>query len=187
MKEREDIIARIRAGDEEEIVALYQRYQKEFLHWAAYRFSVDRDEALDIFQDTLICFYEDIKQEKLTYITHTVKIYLFAVAKNKIYAKLRYNQKFSNSEMSTNHFYDPESADEGVILTERKKVIMQVIEQMGEPCYAILKLFYFDAFSMEAIAQKLQYKNADVVKSQKVRCINDLRQRVMKHFKKEDL
>lgn len=187
MKKHEDIIARIGAGDEEEIVSLYTLYKQDFIHWAGFKFRLDREEALDIFQDTLVSFYDSIKQGKLTHIRYSVKTYLFAIAKHMIYNKLKYDQKFAADEENFEKFSSLETTDEPLMLSERKKVMITMLEQMGEPCYTILKLFYFDAFSMEAIAGRLQYKNTDVVKSQKLRCIKELKRKIETHFKKEDI
>jgi len=187
LKNKTDIIASIREGGEEEVVALYQKYKQDFVSWAGFKFQLDRDAALDIFQEAVISFYDDIKQEKLTYLKHTVKTYLFAIAKNKIFNTLRYQKKFEADEPDFDEFSSVSIVDEPLMLTERKKVMIEELSNLGEPCHTILKLFYFDAFSMEAIAQTMDYKNADVVKSQKLRCLHELRQRIMKQFEKGDI
>lgn len=187
MKNKIDIIASIREGGEEEVVALYQKYKLDFISWAGFKFQLDRDAALDIFQEAVISFYDDIRQEKLTHLKYSVKTYLYAIAKNKIFNTLRYQKKFQTEEPDFDEFSSVSIVDEPLMLTERKKIMIEVLAQMGEPCHTILKLFYFDAYSMEAIAQTMNYKNTDVVKSQKLRCINELRQRIMAKFKKEDI
>lgn len=168
-------------------MALYQKYKQDFVGWAGFKFQLDRDAALDIFQEAVISFYDDIKQEKLTHLKHTVKTYLFAIAKNKIYNKLRYEKKFEPDEPDFDEFSSVHVADEALELSERKKIMIMALAQMGEPCHTLLKLFYFAAYSMDAIAQTMHYKNTDVVKSQKLRCINELRKRIMAKFKKGDI
>lgn len=187
MKDNTDIIASIRAGGEEEIVALYQKYKSDFISWAAFKFQLDREAALDVFQEAVVSFYDDIKQEKLTHLQHTVKTYLFAIAKNKMLNKLRYEKKFVPEQPDFDAFSSVNVADESLEITERKKIMMVALTQMGEPCHTLLKLFYFDAYAMEAIAESMHYKNTDVVKSQKLRCIKELRKRIMTQFKKDDL
>jgi RNA polymerase sigma factor (sigma-70 family) len=187
LKDNTDIIASIRAGGEEEIVALYQKYKSDFIGWAAFKFQLDRDAALDIFQEAVISFYDDIKQEKLTHLQHTIKTYLFAIAKNKIFNKLRYEKKFVPEQSDFDEFSSVNVADELLEITERKKIMITALAQMGEPCHTLLKLYYFDAYAMEAIAETMHYKNTDVVKSQKLRCIKELRKRIMAQFKKEDI
>lgn len=187
MKKTTNIINKIKEGDESEIIALYQKYKNDFMNWAKFKFQLDHDTALDIFQEAVIGFYDDIKQEKLTEIKHSVKTYLFAIAKNMIYNKLRYEKRFNNENNDFDGFHASDDPDESLMLTERKKVMINMLSELGEPCHTILKLFYFDGYSMDGIAGALDYKNADVVKSQKLRCLNELRRRIMTHFKKDEI
>ncbi len=187
MSRYQHIIDRIKNGDEQEVMALYQQYKNNFVGWASNKFHLDRDNALDIFQDVVIDFYNDIKQGKLTEIRYSIKTLLFSIAKNKIYNKLRYEKKFDVDHKDFEGMEYANTNDDKLELSERKRIMVETLEQLGEPCHAILKLFYFDDFSMDAIAQTLEYKNADVVKSQKLRCLNQLRQQIMKHFNHDDL
>lgn len=187
MENTAEIIANIRQGGEEQIITLYQNYKQEFVNWAKFKFQLDQEAALDIFQDAVISFYDDIKQEKLTELKYSVKTYLYAIAKNKIYNTLRYHKKFETEEVNFDEFSAITDVDESLELTERKKIMIAALAGMGEPCSTMLKLFYFDSFSMEAIAQTMEYKNTDVVKSQKLRCMKELRKRIMTSFKEDDL
>ncbi len=58
---------------------------------------------------------------------------------------------------------------------ERKQLLVTLIAQLGEPCKELLSLFYFHNFSMESIAERLGYKNDKVAKSQKARCLKELK------------
>lgn len=182
-----DIIRNIRDGGEAEVVALYQKYRQDFISWAGFKFQLDRDAAFDIFQEAVITFYDDIKQEKLTHLKYSVKTYLYAIAKNKIFNTLRYQKKFEAEEPDFDEFSSVSIVDEPLFLTERKKIMVEALAQMGEPCHDLLKLFYFDGYSMEAIAETMHYKNTDVAKTQKLRCMKELRKRIMSRFNKEDI
>ena len=100
---------------------------------------------------------------------------------------MKYNRKFEDNESSFNNLNSFNSADQYLELNERKRIMAETLSKLDEPCHSILKLFYFDSYSMEAIATALNYKNADVVKSQKLRCINELRERINMKYKREDL
>lgn len=185
--EEKDIISKIRNNQEEVVVDLYNKYKEEFVKWSGHKFQINQDDALDIFQDAMISFYESIKEGKLTQINHTVKTYLFAVGKNLIYNKLKFEQRFDQQADPNDQVTITNTATTSIEATDRHRFMIDQLEQLGEPCYSILKLFFYDSFSMEAIAHNLNYKNADVVKSQKLRCINELKKRVRQHYKKEDL
>ena len=166
---------------------LYQEYKDEFVRWAAFKFQIQRDAALDIFQDSVINFYVDIKQGKLTQLRHTVKTYLFTIAKHKMLNYLRYEKKFVPELTDLDATETVEAADQEWETTERKEVMLAALAQLGEPCHTLLKLFYFDGYATDAIAHRMGYKNPDVVKSRKLRCLNTLRQRIMARFTKGDL
>ena len=68
----------------------------------------------------------------------------------------------------------------------RQRLVARLMETIGEPCKSILELFYFRGFSMEAIAERLQYKNENVVKTQKLRCLTSLKNMVRERYQNED-
>ena len=50
--------------------------------------------------------------------------------------------------------------------------------ELGEPCSELIKDFYINKLSMEQIAEKFGYTNADNAKTQKYKCL----QRLKKYF-----
>jgi RNA polymerase sigma-70 factor (ECF subfamily) len=52
--------------------------------------------------------------------------------------------------------------------------VAEMVRELKDPCKSILKYFYYRGFSMDEIAQEMNYKNASTVKAQKVRCIKEL-------------
>lgn len=185
--EEKDIVRKIKEGHEEAIVDLYNKYKGEFVKWSYRRYQINGDDALDIFQDTMIAFYESIQSGKLNQITYHVKTYLFAMAKNLIFNKLKFEKRFDHQADPTDNVAVVNMADRDFEITDRHHFMIDQLQKLGEPCYSILKLFFYDSFSMEAIAHSLNYKNADVVKSQKLRCIKELKHRVRMNYKKEDI
>ena len=157
------------------------------MKWSSFRFQLSRDDALDVFQDVVINFYENVRSGKLQRIEHKLKTYLFAVGKNMILNRIKYDQRFDHKADPVDGVTTHNIATSEIESSDRHKVIMQHLSALGEPCQSILKMFFYQSFSMEAIAQNLNYKNSDVVKSQKLRCMKELRKRVMSHYKKEDI
>ncbi|MGI9542037.1 MAG: RNA polymerase sigma factor [Cyclobacteriaceae bacterium] len=185
--EEKDIVKKIREGHEQAIVDLYNKYKEEFVNWSYRRYQIDGDDALDIFQDTMIAFYESIQSGKLNQITYQVKTYLFAMAKNLIFNKLKFEKRFDHQADPTDNVAVVNIAEKDFEITDRHQFMIGQLQGLGEPCFSILRLFFYNSYSMEAIAQELNYKNADVVKSQKLRCIKELKNRVRMNYKKEDI
>lgn len=58
---------------------------------------------------------------------------------------------------------------------ERVEAIKEAFTQMQEPCHTLLTLFYYQRLPMNEVAAQLNYKNPDVAKSQKSRCMKKLK------------
>ncbi|MDN5215411.1 sigma-70 family RNA polymerase sigma factor [Fulvivirgaceae bacterium BMA12] len=164
------------------MVGLYTRYRHQFLAWALRKYNLSEEDGYDIFQDAVIAFYENVKGGKIHQLNYTIKTYLFAIAKNLLLNKLKYNQRFKDHPDEFDHLINETHFENDIIVNEKNQFVTAHLEKLGEPCHSILKLFYYDSFSMESIATKLDYKNKDVVKSQKLRCIKELRKALVKAF-----
>jgi DNA-directed RNA polymerase specialized sigma24 family protein len=54
-------------------------------------------------------------------------------------------------------------------------MVESCLGQVGEPAKTILELYYYHGMSMEEIAQKLNYKNADTAKNLKYKSLIKLK------------
>jgi DNA-directed RNA polymerase specialized sigma24 family protein len=57
---------------------------------------------------------------------------------------------------------------------ERVMAVQKAMGQIGNPCRDLLLFFYWEERSMEEIAVKLGFANADTVKSKKYQCKKSL-------------
>lgn len=169
-----DWIARIKNGSEEELKLLYSLYRDEFVLWSIKIFKLRAEEAADVFQEAVISFYWNVKNEAMTSLTSTAKTYLFAVGKNIALKKIRKNGRMivDNEVMELNAQVVHEVEIE---CNERQQLLVKLLEDIGDPCRSIITMFYFDRFTADSIATRLGYKNEHVVKSQKLRCLKKLR------------
>ena len=88
---------------------------------------------------------------------------------------LRKEQKNIEYENIDNfHFEWEEYADEED--NEEIKQIRASFSKMGEKCQEILRLFYYQEKNLDEITNIMQYQNKDVAKSQKSRCIKQLKE-----------
>ncbi len=65
-------------------------------------------------------------------------------------------------------------------LNERPQLVAALMVQIGEPCKTLLELFYYYSWSMAEIAERMNYNNANVAKTQKSRCVKQLKQMVLR-------
>lgn len=173
-------IAQLKRGEEEAYRDVYRTYKTEFIQWAGHKYPDLKQEYLtEIFQDAVVALLDNAIRGKLDDLSVALKTYLFAIGKYKIYERFRQKDKTDN---------DPElmekvkahQTDTTLEMARKEEVeqVRQILRQTEEPCRSILDLYYLREYSMEAVAERLQYKNTDVVKSQKLRCLKALRKRL---------
>jgi RNA polymerase sigma factor (sigma-70 family) len=172
--DHKEVIARIKAGHEEDLDEIYRKYRKEFLTWITRTYHCSEEDGKDIFQSVVIIFYESIVKEKLTELTSSIKTYLFAIGKNKIQELTRTQSKEVMIETvnENEHFYLPKGQDEG---DDNFKKVEKCLETLGDPCKSILELYYYQKLTISQITEKLNYKNADTSKNLKYKCLQRLK------------
>src|SRR5690554_3551915 len=103
MSKESYLIEQILKGNSEALEDIYIQYKKEFFLYAS-RFSITEEDIVDIYQDSVVVLYENIKSGKLTTFTSSVKTYLFAIGKYKIYDRLKLKLKTSPKDFSDYEF-----------------------------------------------------------------------------------
>ena len=178
-------IKEIKNGNETVLVELYKLYRNEFISWSFKNYTLNKEDAKDIFQETIIAFYNNIKSGQLTEFTSDVKTYLFAIGKFKIINFLKKQQRsvtFSDfdllkvEEPINNEMLDKEE-NEFI-----KATVKKYLNEQCEDCKKVLELYYFKDLDMKTIADEMGYKNADVAKKKKYECFKKLAEMVRKNL-----
>jgi RNA polymerase sigma factor (sigma-70 family) len=171
-----NIIKNIRDGDYKEVVTFYDRYKKDFVRWAIRKFPVTKDDALDIFQDAMIALLKNIRKGKIEKFDYSVKSYFYAIGRNLLLNKVKFEKRYDNEiddstaeKIAQQVVVFPENAEHNT------QLIDQLLYKLGEPCYTILKLFYYHNYSLESVAREIGAKRANVARTQKARCIKSLK------------
>lgn len=172
------IINEIKNGNKKELANIYKTYRAEFINWATTNYKCNPEEARDIYQASIIVFYDNILKEKLLTLSGSVKTYLFAIGKNKILELRRSDKKFDLRVESENLEIEDVPDFEKTLKETHFKAVQKSLEKLGEPCRTMLEFYYFHNNSMEELAHKLGYKNAETVKNLKCRCLMRLRELV---------
>ena len=63
------------------------------------------------------------------------------------------------------------------ITDEQKNIMRDLVQNLPKPCDDILWYFYGDNLDMQTIADMLNYKGADSVKTTKSRCMSKLKEK----------
>ena len=183
--EDQQLIAKIKEGNEASLVEVYQRYRPPFIQWAQNSYKVDESAAADVFQDAVICLYRNIVKGKLENLTSSLKTYLFAIGKNVLRKKLQTQVALDHDDLWIVENLQAEPVDH-FAENDRQRLVARLMDTIGEPCRSILQYYYFRGFSMEAIAQAMNYKNENVVKTQKLRCLTSLKKMVRERYSSDD-
>ena len=154
------------------IEEVYKTHRKAFIYFGN-KYGLSEDELLDIYQDAIIAFIENIRKGHLENIQVEVKTYLFSIGKYLIFNKL----KNKNADYSlVEHLPDEIVWEE--LDDEKEQLLLEIsagLKQLGEQCYKILTMFYYEEKKLDEIQKILNYEQKDVLKSQKSRCLNHLK------------
>lgn len=176
-----DPLKKIHDDTEAAVLEIYRVHREEFLNWAVARYEVSRSVAEDIFQDTIISLYDNIRKGKLVTLHSSLKTYIFAIGKYKLL-----NEKAKAGKMGDIPVWEPAEYDTGhlEILVEedeqeifRKKMHLE-FSKLCDDCKKVLRLYYFKQLSMDEIAVAMGYKNSNVAKKKKYECFKKLAERL---------
>ena len=163
----------LKRRDERTIAEIYQEYRHGFILFAK-RYDLEDENVLDVYQDAIIALCENAEQGKLDNLKSSLKTYLFSIGKYMIFAHLRKrNTKVDFENIDTFHFeWEDYKEEENISEIQDLRASFKLL---GAKCQEILRLFYYQEKNLDEITQLMVYENKDVVKSQKSRCIKQLK------------
>lgn len=155
---------KLKAKNPKEIEHVYKMYKKGFILFIS-KYGLAHDDILDIYQDSIIVLLENIDKGLLDNFKADLKTYLFSIGKFKAVKKLK---KAPPKEIE---WYKEDSNNEELILK------LEIgLDKLGPRCYEILKLFYYENKKLDDIQTLLGYDKKEVLKSQKSRCLKQLKE-----------
>lgn len=168
----EDQIRLLQAGDESILQIIYRQYYQTIVHLVMNN-NGSLQEAKDIYQETLIIFYEKVMSENFE-LNCKLKTYLYSISRNLWLKQLQHKKRFTNSISDSEEYLEIPWEAAGK-KEDQYNAMHTALESLGEPCRSILKDFYMHSQSMEEITEKFGYTNADNAKNQKYKCLKRLK------------
>lgn len=151
-------------------------------------FSVSKEECEDIFQDSFIILYQNVKEGKLDNLTSSVSTYFMAICRNKTMELLRTKGKYIHSpvddaiqkstaflESKINKVLSFDNDDAPI--EQKEALVREIVKKLPSPCNELLWGFYRDGLSMKDLAERYGYSNENTVKVTKHRCCNKFKKR----------
>src|SRR5688572_5893978 len=144
----QELIAAINAGDANAFEALYYRY-RDWVVGLAYRFTSDRELALDVLQETFLYFIKKFPGFRLT---AQLKTFLYPAVRNLSIAARRKTGRFQSDENETDTL---EAATTTEPLVSPSDSLTAVLAVLSEEHREVLLLRFVDGLSLAEIGETL--------------------------------
>jgi RNA polymerase sigma factor, sigma-70 family len=173
--ETNGVLKKIRDGDRQVLKELYQKMRNKFLLWAERRYSGSSDTFTETYQLAFTILYYNVRDEKFKG-DSSIETYLFGIGKNLLNKQVAARER---DMVALDEVPEVESLHESPFrvydTSYDRELVARILEKVGEPCKSVLTHYYFDNFSMDAIAENMGYKSAGVAKKKKCECLIRIR------------
>jgi len=166
---------RLRQDDQRALEEVYQKYRQAFLQYGM-KWKLNEADILDVYQDAAIIMHQQFVTRQIVLEGASVKTYLFGIGKNLLMRKIKQKTKVNSYHTVAMEDEVEEMEWEAEEVTTEQKKLALYFAKLGAKCQEILKLFYYQGFSIKEIVQFSHYKDENTVKSQKSRCLKRLKQ-----------
>jgi len=172
-----EYIEGLRLNNDAVIRSVYKKFYPVIARLVLHNSGTEQ-EAKDVFQETVLVLYHHVQQPQFS-LSCALQTYLYSVAKRLWLKQL--HKKHGLYKLDERFHEDEDVADTGSdldVYEQREQNISRMKEsvgQLGEPCKTLLEDFYTRHLSMNEIAEKFGYTNADNAKTQKYKCLQRLK------------
>ncbi len=178
-----EIINEIKAGNSDGVLLfLYQTTQYKLSSWIL-KNNGNEDEAQDIFQDSVLSFYQYVLDGNFKE-GASVDAFIFSVGRNKWINRAKQRNKLVSgvAEESLGHSNPEEEGFSKIMEEDNTDKMNALLEKLGARCKELLTLSIFYNLKMADIAEKMAFSNADTAKTKNYKC----KKRLMKIINEDD-
>ncbi len=176
----QQLIQLLKEADKDVLRRLYLEYRSAFISFAQ-KFCSNANDIVDAYQDAIILLQEKALKGDLDDLRCTLKTYLFGIGKYILYDKMRKQKKIVSPMKLEQEAYDYNDIALDFLEdqpNELQQKLQRAFATLGKKCKEVLSLFYYRGYTIEEICDSLHYENKNVVKSQKSRCLKQLKEKV---------
>ncbi len=131
----------------------------------------NKQDAQDIFQEGLLVLCKRVKEQDFK-LTSKAQTYLYSICRFLWKNELKKLNRKPKTEMVLELSSDEEESLEAILQKEEKiKIATQILSELGERCWRLLKLFYYQSLRMKEIAQKMGFSSEKIARNQKYKCL----------------
>ncbi len=186
----QEILAGLQSGYKQRLVQekiLYNCYQY-FIGEGCKKYNLSNEDSFSAYSDTVLSVIHNVVSERFDG-RSSLKTYLFQIFSNKCIDLVRksttnkqqVHQTMAIPEMMSQLPDNTRIIIEHLIDRQKQEAIKFNLEAIGQKCRDILLLFE-DGLTDREIAEELEYNNAAVAKTTRLRCLEKLREKVKPLF-----
>lgn len=152
-------------------------------------FSVSDDDLSDIYQESSVALFMNLRDGKLTNLTSTLSTYFLRICINQTLKFLSKQNKvvplFDDRRLTNKESFRSDKIDElyGLCIEDEEaekvsrseKMVQSIIESMPDTCKNVFQGYYWDNLTTTTIADLFGFANANSVKTQKYKCLQKFR------------
>ncbi|MGV3560277.1 RNA polymerase sigma factor [Larkinella arboricola] len=172
-----EIITGLKTGTNVESITvyLYDTYFQSIRN-LVWRGGGNKQDSEDLFQDTLIILIEIVADDRYdTEGPASLQTYLYGIA-YRLWLKRR-QRRGKQESWEQMHVDAYKQVKDDIQRYEDQLTASQLLDQIGEPCKALLYAFYVEDLSLKEIAEQLGKEEA-TIKLRKFRCLQKLKERL---------
>lgn len=169
-----EIIQGILKDSEEALRQLYKQHFPVILQFILNN-NGDEEDAKDVYQEAIIILYDKVKAGSFE-LNSKLKTFIYSVCRRLWLKRLKSMSRNAGNISDYEEFLPIEDDLEH---HEEKDAQLNLMEgallKLGEPCKTIIEDYYLHNQSMQDIAEKFGYTNAENAKNQKYKCLMRLK------------
>lgn len=169
-----DLLKKIKGGNSDSFKYLYKKMYPVIANYIRLN-GGNEEEAKDVFQDAVVVLYRKLQDDAFE-LTCKIQTFLYSVSRNLWLNEVKNRSLIlPENEIRDQHDEITETDPQDNDVRGRIVTLNSSLEKLGEPCASILRMFYIDDLSMNEIAGRMNYTNADNAKNQKYKCLMRLK------------
>jgi RNA polymerase sigma factor (sigma-70 family) len=169
-----NIIDGLKEGNCKILEFLYCEYRNEVQSYVTKNSGSLRD-AEEVLHEAIIKAYKTIKKDDF-YLRKTFRSYFISIYRNTWIntAKIK-NKKVSYFELKKSIDFNINEEDEELRSEFLNNLIQEKLILLGDNCRKVLTMYYYEEKSMSEIAYLMEYKNVQIAKNKKYKCLEYLK------------
>jgi len=173
----EAIINGLRSGENLIIEYFNERYKEKVIKYVLSN-KGNKQEAEDVYQDSFVKLFQIIMKKEFK-LMKSLEMYFLTIYKNtwRYYINLKSRHNHTD-EFQEELLEEPLNSFDEYEQDQLHKLVWQQYKRLNEDCQTVLDMYYFKRRTMNEIAYEMSYKNEQIAKNKKCRCMDYLKEQI---------